>query len=295
MKKAQDVFKVFTPSVRMFLGVAFLPAWALFLLPLLLPEMKGVSGEAIQLVSWSLAMWTPGLGALIATQWREDQEIKTLQLGKLGKKRVYIWAWMIPVLLVVATGLATWGLGTGTFDAELSMIEESVSQITHPRQLTAAQILGLQVVSSLFLAPIVNTVFALGEELGWRGFLLPRLLPLGQTNAMILTGVIWGVWHAPAVVQGLNYPDHPVLGMLMMLLFSTLFGIFLGWLYFKTKSPWAPAFAHGTLNALAGLPLAFFLSLNTLWGGTVTSLTGLIVIAILLAILYASKELPVSN
>lgn len=293
MKNAQNVFKVFTPSVRMFLGIAFLPAWALFLLPLLLPETKGALGEAIQLVAWSFAMWAPGLGALIATRWREDQELKSLQLGKLGKKRVYIWAWVIPVLLVVATGLVTWGLGIGTFDAEISIIEESVSQMTQPRQLTAAQILGLQVVSSLFLAPIVNTVFALGEELGWRGFLLPRLLPLGQTKAMILTGVIWGVWHAPAVAQGLNYPDRPVLGMLMMLLFSTLFGIFLGWLYLKTKSPWAPALAHGSLNALAGLPLVFFLSLDTLWGGTVTSLTGLVIIAILLGILYGSKELPV--
>ncbi|MBS3750777.1 MAG: CPBP family intramembrane metalloprotease [Anaerolineales bacterium] len=293
MKNTQNVFKVFTPSVRMFLGIAFLPAWALFLLPLLLPETKGALGEATQLVAWSFAMWAPGLGALIATRWREDQELKSLQLGKLGKKRVYIWAWAIPVLLVVATGLVTWGLGIGTFDAEFSIIEESISRMTQPRQLTAAQILGLQVVTSLFLAPIVNTVFALGEELGWRGFLLPRLLPLGQTKAMILTGVIWGVWHAPAVAQGLNYPDRPVLGMLMMLLFSTLFGIFLGWLYLKTKSPWAPALAHGSLNALAGLPLVFFLSLDTLWGGTVTSLTGLIIIAILLAILYGSKELPV--
>ena len=65
-------------------------------------------------------------------------------------------------------------------------------------------------------APLINTLLALGEELGWRGLLLPELLPLGQRRAILLSGVIWGFWHAPVILQGHNYPSQPVLGVFLM-------------------------------------------------------------------------------
>ena len=98
-------------------------------------------------------------------------------------------------------------------------------------------------------APLINTLLALGEELGWRGSLLPELLPLGQRRAILLSGVIWGFWHAPVILQGHNYPSQPVLGVFLMVVFAVLVGAFFGWLYLRTRSPWAPALAHGSLNA----------------------------------------------
>lgn len=288
-----NLFKVFTPPVRVFLGIAFLPAWVLFLVPLLFKGGNGFLGRAVHLVSWSLAMWAPGVGAVIATRRTERRALASLGLGKLGRLPNYLWAWAVPVLMAGLTGLATWLLGLASWDVELTLLREEIYLMDQPPELTAQQLVGLQVFSALLIAPFINTVFAMGEEVGWRGFLLPRLLPLGQTKAMIVTGVIWGVWHAPAIAQGFNYPQHPVLGIFVMILFTTAFGMFLGWLYFKTRSPWAPAFAHGTLNAVAGLPLLFLTSLNTLWGGTITSLTGLAVLALLVAGLYGSEELPV--
>jgi membrane protease YdiL (CAAX protease family) len=297
MKKLSDqitnIFRVFTPPVWVFLGIAFLPAWILFLVPLFFKGGQGFLGGTIHLVSWSLAMWAPGLGAVIATRRTEHRALKSLGLGKLGRLPNYLWAWAVPVLLVLLTGLATVVLGLGTWDAELTNLRGELSVMSQTPELTVQQIIGLQIISALLIAPFINTVFALGEEVGWRGFLLPRLLPLGQTKAMVVTGVIWGVWHAPAIAQGFNYPQHPVLGIFMMVAFTISFGIFLGWLYFKTRSPWAPALAHGTLNAVGGLPLLFMTSLNTLWGGTLTSLTGLVVVALFVAVLYVSKQLPV--
>jgi len=43
-------------------------------------------------------------------------------------------------------------------------------------------------------------IFTFGEEFGWRGYLLPRLAPLGGISAAIITGVIWGLWHTPVIV-----------------------------------------------------------------------------------------------
>ena len=149
-----------------------------------------------------------------------------------------------------------------------------------------------QIAAALTIAPLFNTLFALGEELGWRGYLLPKLLPLGQIPAMLISGAIWGIWHAPALLQGHNYPDHPVLGVGMMIVFTVLLGIFFSWLYLKTKSPWTPALAHGTVNAVAGLPLLFLKDVNLTLGGSITSVSGWLALAALVGILYWKREIP---
>jgi membrane protease YdiL (CAAX protease family) len=142
-------------------------------------------------------------------------------------------------------------------------------------------------------APLINTLLALGEELGWRGLLLPELLPLGQRRAILLSGVIWGFWHAPVILQGHNYPSQPVLGVFLMVVFTVLAGAFFGWLYLRTRSPWAPALAHGSLNAIAGLPLLFLTGVDITLGGTLASLIGWIPLALFVAWLLWTNRLPV--
>ena len=58
---------------------------------------------------------------------------------------------------------------------------------------------------TLLMAPL-----AFGEEWGWRGYLLPHLLPLGQWPAFLIGGVIWGLWHIP-VVTAATYAGVPAL------------------------------------------------------------------------------------
>ena len=74
---------------------------------------------------------------------------------------------------------------------------------------------------------------------------------------MLISGVIWGFWQAPAIAQGHNYPGYPVAGIFMMIIFTVLLGIIFSWLYRKTRSPWAPALCHGAADASAGLPFMF--------------------------------------
>jgi hypothetical protein len=57
----------------------------------------------------------------------------------------------------------------------------------------------------------------------------PKLLPLEQWRALLLSGAIWGAWHAPVVALGYNYPQHHALGPLLMIVFCVIFGILLGW------------------------------------------------------------------
>ena len=104
----------------------------------------------------------------------------------------------------------------------------------------------------------VNVLPALGEEWGWRGWLLPALLPLGRWPAVLLVGVVWGLWHAPVILLGYNYGLHgPLAAMALMTGLCVVLGTLLGWLRLCSGSVWPPAIAHGFVNAVAGLPLLF--------------------------------------
>ena len=149
---------------------------------------------------------------------------------------------------------------------------------------------------AIMLAPFINMLFALGEELGWRGFLLPRLMPLGQWKAILATGVIWGLWHAPVIAQGHNYPGYPIAGIFMMLVFTTLLGTIFAWLYLNTRSPWAAALAHGSVNAVAGLPVMFFKpGFNLTFGGTLATFPAWVAMGLFIAWLVLTRRLPVQG
>ncbi len=84
-----------------------------------------------------------------------------------------------------------------------------------------------------------------------------------------------------------------MLGVFLMVIFTMLVGTFFSWLYLRTGSPWAPALGHGTLNAVAGLPLLFLTGVNITIGGTLASLIGWIPLGLLVAWLVWSRRLPV--
>jgi uncharacterized protein len=164
--------------------------------------------------------------------------------------------------------------GITKLDLNFTMIRESMASTAGGDSIPAEMIITIQVFLAFTLAPFINVLFALGEELGWRGFLLPHLMPLGQWKAILVSGIIWGIWHAPAIVQGHNYPGYPILGIFMMIVFCVLLGVILSWLYLNTHSPWVAALGHGSINAVAGLPVLFFKpGFNMAMGGTLAAPT----------------------
>jgi len=279
--------------LRVFLLIAFGISWPLFVLPLAFRGAAPNVQQTVALVAWSLAMWGPGLGALIATRYAAGESLRTLNLGRLGEKRVYLWAWLLPPALAIVAGVFTVVFGLARPDWNLSLIKESFAAVPGGLPVSPWVVVAAQIALSLTLAPLFNMIFAMGEELGWRGFLLPRLLPLGQWKAIVLSGAIWGVWHAPAILQGHNFPSAPVLGTLMMVVACMLLGTIFSWLYLRTRSPWAPALAHGALNATAGISILFLTPFDTTWGGTPVSPLGWIGLLLFVAWLIATRRLPV--
>ena len=125
----------------------------------------------------------------------------------------------------------------------------------------------ISVISSVTYAPLVNMFLALGEEIGWRGFLYPQLKArFGRSAGLLLGGVIWGVWHWPliwligyeygaAAGNAAGYFGFPVTGMLAFCVFTTGLGALHDLLYERCGSIWAPALFHGAINGASTLPL----------------------------------------
>jgi uncharacterized protein len=112
----------------------------------------------------------------------------------------------------------------------------------------------------------VSLPFTFGEELGWRGLLLRETQAWGFLRSNLFIGVVWGLWHAPLIVQGHNYPGHPVAGILLMTLFTTTLAFPMAYCRFKSRTILGPSALHGILNAIGPLTVFFVVGANPLFG-----------------------------
>ena len=185
---------------------------------------------------------------------------------------MYIAAYIVsPLLLALAIGFALLtGVQHWAYAANIQVLGNQITQAlanqhqSLPKGYTAEQLATLSIISSAVLAftlgILFNMIFTFGEEFGWRSYLLLRLAPLGGTPAAIITGIIWGLWHAPLIIlYGYNYPGHPWSGVLMMVIFTVALGMIFAWLRFRSGSIWPSTMAHAAFNAQYGFG-AIFLS-----------------------------------
>ncbi|HWH99618.1 MAG TPA: CPBP family intramembrane glutamic endopeptidase [Propionibacteriaceae bacterium] len=104
-----------------------------------------------------------------------------------------------------------------------------------------------------FVGVPVGAALAFGEEFGWRGYLLPKLLPLGEVKAAIIVGLIWGPWHLPVLIVGLNYPGQSILAVLVVFVLSATLLSLLHARFFVASggSLLAVSLLHGSLNTFS--------------------------------------------
>ncbi len=114
----------------------------------------------------------------------------------------------------------------------------------------------LAAVQTVVVGPFLGLVITFGEEYGWRGFLQGELVKLGRVRGVLAVGVIWGLWHAPVIAMGYNFPGYPVIGIFVMVAFCVVAGFVLGYAVLKTGSVWLSAFAHAITNQVVAFLLA---------------------------------------
>ena len=267
-------------SLGIFLGLAFGLTWGIWAVVSLL---GGLDNLLVFTAGSLLAMWGPGVGAIICSRYIMPMSARELgvQRGNLDRYgSIYIFV----VLFLIAAMVLSVGLGFQEINADLEPLSSEIVDETYPFN-DPILVTFVTIIGSFTLAALFNSLFALGEELGWRGYLLAKLAPLGMGRASLVIGLIWGIWHAPAIYKGYNYPGHPYLGVLLMVWFTVGWSVILTWLRQETKSVLAAAFGHGLINATAGLPLLLLLDADSLIRAPL-GITGLVPLTLLAFIAF---------
>ena len=103
---------------------------------------------------------------------------------------------------------------------------------------------------NLAVSLAMGVVLAFTEEVGWRGYMLPRLAAIGLVPAMLVVGLAQGIWHLPLMLLTPYYHSggNPMIVVPFFLITLTLAGIFYGYLRIWTGSVWPVAIAHAVYN-----------------------------------------------
>ncbi|GAA2348503.1 CPBP family intramembrane metalloprotease [Saccharopolyspora halophila] len=285
-----------------FVAIAIGPAWLLSVPMFITGEGLSWSGAPFALTAMMLM---PAVAALVVNKWISPSPKPLRATGLTNPGGIKKWwhyallAWFGPpiaAMLALAVGYML-GVYHADWTGLSGLAERSAPEIVgQPESQTVPTSLALTQIGQIFLMGWVHAVPALGEELGWRGYLTKALLPLGQPGAFLTTGALWGLWHAPILILGYNYPSVPiVVAFIMMICFCVLVGTLLSWLRLASGSVWPAAIAHGFLNAAAALGGIFSAAghpVNNVHVGLL-GWSGWIVLVLLILVLMLVGKLPV--
>jgi len=173
--------------------------------------------------------------------------------------RYWLATWLLLPLFIFVGAIAYYLLFPSHFDPTLARIRQLLP--AGAATFNPWAILALQVFQGIFLSVVINAPFTIGEEFGWRAYLLQKLLPVGTRKAILVSGVVIGVWHWPVIIlghnYGLGYDGFPVLGLLAMVWFSIGLSCFLSWAVLRSRSVWPAVIGHAVLNGLGGIGILF--------------------------------------
>ena len=262
--KKQDLKRVIV-----YLVTTFALTW-LYCLLVVYPIANGEALNGIPSVATQLtvaaAMFCPAIGVLLTRLvTKEGFKSAWLRPHIKGNVKTYLLAWFGPAVLTFAGCAIYFLLFPGAFDPECGYMRQVMAAAGTPYEAQAVPmdlLMAIQILQAVFLAPALNFFTCFGEEWGWRGYLLPKICKhFSAVPTLLITGIIWGLWHAPLTIighnYGLGYWGFPYTGIAMMCLFCTVLGIFLSYITQKTQSCIPAVLAHGAINGIAAIGIYF--------------------------------------
>lgn len=270
-------------------------AW-LVALPLWLGDGLAEPGAGVLL---PVMMLTPAIAALVITFAMRipapGERVRFLGLWPLRPAKRVVWlmvvGWLAPPLLVGLSILLAAALGFIRLDPTFSAFADQIANLVpEGSPMPPIELLVFSQIAMIPLAALINCVVAFGEELGWRGWLVPALRPLGTWPTLLISGAIWGLWHSPVILLGYNFGRTDITGVLFMIGGCVAWGILLGWLRLRSASIWPAVLAHGSLNASGGLVLLFAASQPDLALAGPLGVAGWIVAAVVIAVLVLTGQ-----
>ncbi len=182
-----------------------------------------------------VTMLTPAAAVLVMMLLVTNDGRRRDAWASLGLHKVGLNGWpfaiIVPVLVLSGAYAVTWISGVAEIKAPV---------ISGSLKFYLVVIIGLA----------LSTFLAMGEEVGWRGYMLSRLKSMGVFRAMLAVGFLHGVWHLPLMLATPWYhaSGNRLIVVPLFLVTLTLAGILFGYLRFTTGSVWPCAIAHATYN-----------------------------------------------
>jgi membrane protease YdiL (CAAX protease family) len=211
-------------------------AWGFYAITLCLAGLVAVAVPFIGETSLPITMLTPTLAAIVmllvvAPEGSLRQAICSLGLTEAGLK-----AWPLAIAAPAAIHLV----------GVLVLLLTGLTLFAMPHIEGSPLLAAIDIV----LGFVIGTGFALGEEIGWRGYMLPRLLGIGVVPAMLVVGFLHGLWHLPIMLTTPYYHNtgNMLIVVPMFLATLTLAGVFFGFLRIWSGSVWPVAIAHAAAN-----------------------------------------------
>ena len=293
--------------IKIYLAISFGIAWITGLVIYLTggladsPKLAGNISLALVLLATTY-MGAPALANLLTRIiTREGWQNAFLKPKFKSGWRYWLAAWFGPGLLTIAGAFVFFLIFPANYDSGLTMLRGMIEQSSAATgqalpEINPWVIVIAQTIQAILIAPILNAIPTFGEEFGWRAYLQPKLISMMDSRkAILLVGVIWGVWHWPVILMGhnygLTYPGAPWLGPLAMVWFCIVLGTFIGWVTIRGGSVWPAVIAHAAINGIAAIgALLVQGDVNPLLGPAPTGIIGSIGFSVLAAAILLSAH-----
>lgn len=270
-----------------YLGITFVLTWVYCLL-FVYPNLNAASAEAVSTLQLRIAatMFIPAICVVITRLvTKEGFKNSMIRPNFKGNIKTYLLAYFGPSVLTVLGAIVYFIIFPNQFDINCGYLLQSYEAMgvdLNTMPMPANMLMLSQGVTAILFGPIINFFTCFGEEWAWRGYMVPKMAENMKTIPMLLvSGVIWGLWHAPLTIIGHNYGmgylGYPFTGILAMCLFCTVMGVFMAYITLKTKSCIPAVLAHGAINAFASIGMYFtFEGGNPFVGPAPTGIIGMI-------------------
>jgi CAAX protease family protein len=227
-------------SIATFLGITFALSSVFYVIIISIGKLAAGNG----LYVYGL-MWCPGISALITCR------LRGISFSELGWKWITRYQWqsyLIPLVYGLVAYFLVWSSGFGKFPNQDFV--KAVAGIFGWNNLPVPVVITFYVLLKGTIGMASSLSSALGEEIGWRGFLVPQLAKTTSfTKTALISGIIWSVWHYPLLLFADYNGGTPLWFALtcftvMVIAISFPFA----WLRLKSGSLWTGAFLHASHN-----------------------------------------------
>lgn len=256
-----------TKRILIFLAIAFIPTYLaeIIVMPPLYTSTD-MSDQVMATLLTAMVMFFPALSVFLTRIITKEGFQGTSYIApKNGAKSIpyFLLGWFGPSILTLVGAAVYFLIFPEKYDPNMGYLTTLMTaQGMEPTPAIVNATAISQFVSGILLAPALNFVNCFGEEWGWRGYLLPKMLEkYKMLPTLIISGFIWGIWHAPIIVlghnYGTNYPGYPYLGILAMCLFCIVMGTLFSYITIRTGSCLPAVLAHGSVNGFAAIGMLY--------------------------------------